>query len=349
MRLIFLWLVLAIAQGFLHPIRTVAPSIPISFQLPLRTNYHVRIHQRQRKLFASSSGIVDVPVQSNTAGSEIRAGDTVLVVGATSGIGQLVTQKLIQHGIVVKATCRNRVKGEELLFQPRHNNNTQFLQILELDLVSDSFTHDLEQILLNTDTNIKAVVISVGTTAFPTLKWRGGNTPQAIDQVAVEQLASVLAQSNTIQKVVLVTSVGVDRTSEIPFVFLNAFGVLDSKRAGEDAIRQAASAQDKGNFLYCIVRPGRLVGGPFTNLDVAKLLQIQGGAENGVDTAPGDALLGDCKRDACAECIVQWLCSAEANSNAEFSIISNNDKPALTAEKWAKIFTSLQQSNHCKV
>ena len=84
---------------------------------------------------------------------------------------------------------------------------------------------------------------------------------------------------------------------------------------------------------------GRLVGGPFTNLDVAKLLQIQGGAENGVDTAPGDSLLGDCKRDACAECIVQCLVS-EAAKNLEFSIVSN-EKKALTSEEWTVAFQNI--------
>jgi hypothetical protein len=88
-----------------------------------------------------------------------------------------------------------------------------------------------------------------------------------------------------------------------------------------------------------IVRPGRLVGGPFTNLDVARLLQIEGGAENGVTVQKGDSLLGDCKRDACAEAIVQCLINEECKS-AVFSIISNEDK-ALTEDQWAKVFQTL--------
>ena len=144
-------------------------------------------------------------------------------------------------------------------------------------------------------------------------------------------------EASSVEKVILVTSVGVERTGEMPFLILNAFGVLDAKKAGEDAIKEAST---RGNgYEYVIVRPGRLVGGPFTNLDVAKLLQIQGGAENGVDTAPGDSLLGDCKRDACAECIVQCL-SSEAAKNLDFSIVSN-DKKALTSDEWTETFQNM--------
>ena len=72
----------------------------------------------------------------------------------------------------------------------------------------------------------------------------------------------------------MVTSVGVERTGEMPFLVLNLFGVLDAKKAGEKAVEGAAA---KGGFDYAVIRPGRLVGGPFTNLDIAKLLQVEGG------------------------------------------------------------------------
>jgi hypothetical protein len=38
---------------------------------------------------------------------------------------------------------------------------------------------------------------------------------------------------------VLLTSVGVDRTKEMPFLVLNLFGVLDAKKAGEEAVKAA--------------------------------------------------------------------------------------------------------------
>ena len=92
--------------------------------------------------------------------------------------------------------------------------------------------------------------------------------------------------------------------------------------------------------LYAIVRPGRLVGEPYTNLDVANLLKIEGGAENGVTVEAGDTLLGDCKRDACAETVVQCLERAEC-VNAAFSLVSNEDK-ALTDDEWKSVFLNMQ-------
>ena len=73
-------------------------------------------------------------------------------------------------------------------------------------------------------------------------------------------------------------------------------------RAGKEEVRFShrhchVSPQ---NIPSIIVRPGRLVGGTFTNYryDVPNSLQIQGGAEDGVQLAAGNSLLGDCKRDA---------------------------------------------------
>jgi hypothetical protein len=83
-----------------------------------------------------------------------------------------------------------------------------------------------------------------------------------------------------------------------------------------------------------------LIGGPFTNLDVAKLLQVEGGAENGVDVAAGDTLLGDCKRDACAEAVVQCLINEECK-DVDFAIISNENK-ALNDQQWSAAFQQMR-------
>jgi uncharacterized protein YbjT (DUF2867 family) len=263
---------------------------------------------------------------SMTLAASVQVGDTVLVVGGTSGIGQLVTQKLAAAGISVRATSRDKARGEEIL------GNNPKIQVVALDLLQTDPAP-----LQDAMKDVVAVVITVGTTAFPTMKWRGGNNPMAIDKDAVTRLALAAATESSVQKVVLVTSVGVDRTADMPFKMLNLFGVLDAKKAGEESVKMAASTES--GFEYVIVRPGRLVGGPFTNLDVAKLLQIQGGAENGVEVALGDALLGDCKRDACAECIVQCLTNVAA-ANVAFSIVSNDNR-ALTDDDWTSSFQTM--------
>ena len=254
----------------------------------------------------------------------VAPGDGVLVIGGTGGVGQLVTQKLQNSGFSVRVTSRNVAQAQELL-GPN-------VDVVPLDLTAASPSTQLSDALQG----MSAVVISVGTTAFPTMKWRGGNTPKAIDDKAVTNIVQAATAQPKMKKICLVTSVGVYRTDEMPFKVLNLFGVLDAKRAGEDALKQSAKVN---NVDYVIVRPGRLIGGPFTNLDVARLLQIEGGAENGVDVATGDDMLGDCKRDACAEAIVQAL-RQEAAQNVEFSLVSN-DKPALKDDEWKNVFSSM--------
>ena len=253
----------------------------------------------------------------------IAPGDGVLVIGGTGGVGQLVTQKLKQNNAVVRVASRNVQAAQETLGAD--------VDICPLDLIQGG-TAQLTAAL----DGMSGVVISVGTTAFPTMKWKGGNTPKAIDEEAVTKIVKAATAVPTMKKIVLITSVGVYRTEEMPFKVLNLFGVLDAKRAGEDALKSSAKAAEVD---YVIVRPGRLIGGPFTNLDVARLLQIEGGAENGVDVAAGDDLLGDCKRDACAEAIVQAL-QQETAKDIEFSLVSN-EKSALNDEEWKQVFSSL--------
>jgi len=266
------------------------------------------------------------------AAAAVTSDDTVVVVGGTSGVGQLVTKKLAAMGCNVRASSRDVARGRSTLGED--------IGIVQVDLVGGDVDSQLDEALAGAN----AVVVSVGTTAFPTIKWRGGNTPSAIDEVAVAKIAEAARKSDSVKKVVLVTSVGVERRNEMPFLVLNLFGVVDAKKAGEDAIIKAANDNSGGGgFEYVVIRPGRLVGGPFTNLDVAKLLQIEGGAENGVTLAKGDALLGDCKRDACAEAVVQALFNDNCK-NVAFSIISNEEKSALSSEEWTKAFEAVMCS-----
>ena len=65
------------------------------------------------------------------------------------------------------------------------------------------------------------------------------------------------------------------------------------------------------------------------------------GAENGAKIEAGDTLLGDCKRDACAEAIVQCLLEDQCK-NVAFSIISS-DKPALSEQQWTEELRGLSK------
>ena len=262
--------------------------------------------------------------------SPIKSNDKVVIFGATGGVGQLVTKKLSARdgkNYQLTIAARDAARAKETL----DNDN---IDVVELNLVGDNKATDAE--LQAAIEGATGVVVSVGTTAFPTKRWDGGNNPKAIDMEAVTRIANAASNVESVRRMVLLTSVGVSRTNQMPFLILNLFGVLDAKRAGEDAVKSAAG---EAGFSYSIVRPGRLVGGPYTNLDLANLFKIEGGAENGVDVAGGDVLLGDCKRDACAEAVVQCL-ENDSCVDLEFSLVSNEDT-ALTNDGWSSAFTSM--------
>lgn len=255
-------------------------------------------------------------------------------------MGQLVTRKLRarnnSYNVCVVARDAARAKGvlmgddEELGL-----DGDSAVDVVELNLVGEDKAGDEE--LKKAMEGSTGIVISIGTTAFPTKRWSGGNTPQAIDQEAVSRIANLAADIPTLRRMVLLTSVGVSRTKEMPFLILNLFGVLDAKRSGEEAVKSAAT---NSNFSYSIIRPGRLVGGPYTNLDLAKLFQVEGGASNGVSLESGDTLLGDCKRDVTAEAVLQCLENDDCR-DVEFSMVSNEER-ALTDGEWGEAFVGMR-------
>lgn len=325
-RFFFLLLQILVLFSNLFVVPTIAFVIPAigstsTTTLTLHKNF---INHKQTTTISTSSS----SSSSTQLHAAIKRGDTVLVIGGTGGVGQLVSKKLIAQNFKVKVASRNIERAQETL------DDDPSIEVVKLDLLT------LEQNpsqLQNALQGVQGVVISVGTTAFPTIKWKGGNTPQAIDNIAVSEIAKVAGITKSIKRVCLLTSVGVDRTNEMPFLILNLFGVLDSKKVGEQAIM--SNSNNGKNYEYSIVRPGRLIGGPFTNTDIAQLLQIEGGATNGLDVQSGDNGLGDCKRDACAETVLQCLTNVKC-SNVDFSIVSNEES-ALTTNQWTTIFTNM--------
>lgn len=308
---------------------TTTAFIPTAYRSYLSTP----ITQSNKNVIATTTSNSQLYMASTTTSSKspIQANDKILVFGGTGGVGQLVTRKLRarENNYNVCVVARDAVKAKELL-------TAEDIEYIELNLVGDAKAADDElQLAMEGCTGI---VISVGTTAFPTKRWQGGNTPQAIDEEAVSRIAKIACDIPTLRRMVLLTSVGVSRTNEFPFLILNLFGVLDAKRTGEDAVKAAATSS---GFSYSIVRPGRLVGGPYTNLDLAKLFKVEGGASNGVTVESGDTLLGDCKRDVTAEAVVQCLENTECN-DIEFSMISN-EEPALTDREWSQEFLRMKE------
>ena len=148
--------------------------------------------------------------------SPIRPRDKVLVFGGTGGVGQLVARKLLArrgeggkdkaYGVRVAARDANRAR--ELLTPPvdeipEGGGGGGTMDVVRLDLVGD------DENSRSTDDEMRAamegaaaIVISVGTTAFPTKRWAGGNTPRAIDSEAVGRIARIASGVPTLRRMV---------------------------------------------------------------------------------------------------------------------------------------------------
>ena len=152
---------------------------------------------------------------------------------------------------------------------------------------------------------VAAVACCTGTTAFPSLRWRGGNGPKETDDAGVKHLVAAAAAAKTaspaLARFVLTSSAGVDRAGTPPYSILNLFGVLTAKKAGEDFLRASG-------LPATILRPGRLTDGPYTSYDLNTLFQATAGPQRaGVKAAPSDSLDGETSRVAVAEAVVQCL------------------------------------------
>lgn len=265
--------------------------------------------------------------------------DRVLVAGATGGVGQLVVSKLIEKKIPVRAMTRVRGKAEKM-FDSR----------VEI-AIADSRT---PQTLAAAMTGITHIVCCTGTTAFPSERWEfdlsglsdlekvlawgrlffdreyrtalAQNGPLQVDRDGVKALIQVVPSD--LKRLVLVSSIGVTRREKPPFNLLNAFGVLDAKSQGENALLQSG-------LPYTILRPGRLIDGPFTSFDLNTLLKATTGGKKGVVIGTGDRLNGDTSRIDVANACVAALQDPQT-TNQIFEVVNQGDRPRHI--DWSELF-----------
>ncbi|MGD1922082.1 MAG: SDR family oxidoreductase [Pleurocapsa sp.] len=246
--------------------------------------------------------------------------DKILVAGATGGVGQLVVAKLLAKDLNVRGLTRSKTKAESM-FEGR-------VELVEGDIrYPDSLTNAVK--------DINYLICCTGTTAFPSLKWdfanlfQASNSPEAVDGEGVKNLVS--AAPADLKRFVFVSSCGVLRKDSLPFNILNAFGVLDAKLVGEKAI--AAS-----NLPYTIIRPGRLIDGPYTSYDLNTVLRAKTDGKKAVIVARGDNLNGDTSRIDVANACVESL-FYDTTINKDFSIVNEGERPSDV--DWEKLFAQL--------
>ncbi len=246
--------------------------------------------------------------------------DLILVAGATGGVGQLVVSKLLAKNISVRALTRNRNKAQQMFGKQ--------VEIAVADIC-------IPDTLVTATQDVTHIICCTGTTAFPSARWNfvnlwePKNTPQAVDAEGVANLVRVAPKD--LKRFVFISSCGVLRKDEFPFNILNGFGVLDAKLKGEKAI------EDSG-LPYTIIRPARLIDGPYTSYDLNSLLRAKTDGKKAVVIGTGDNLNGETSRidvaTACIECL-----NYDVTVGKAFEIINSGKRPPIT--DWEQLLSQI--------
>jgi len=304
------------------------------------------------------------PTEENVNRGVLQPGDTIAVIGASGNVGKLVTLRLSDtykvNGVVRDASSITP------FFEGRDDRITLFEANL-IDEMNNMKDNDEEGIscptsLLPALRNANAVIICTGTTAFPTKAWtksdsddvsssvlralldnsfsvsdaiasldeQGWNTPQNVDAKSNEFIIKAWNEACAVEqkRIIMLSSIGVQRRDTMPFPVLNACGVLDAKARGEAFVRECAA---EGGYSYTIVRPGQLFGGPYdNNYYLGTLFQLdKDAATRDVVFGRGDELLGDTLRSTLAEITAQ-VCEGDWARDMDFAVVNEKgDSPAL--------------------
>jgi hypothetical protein len=89
-----------------------------------------------------------------------------------------------------------------------------------------------------------------------------------------------------------------------------------------------------------IIRPGRLVGAPFTNFDLAKLLQLDQKENKAVVFNKEDVLAGDTERADVAEIVRRLIPAKLSNKQTVFSFV-NAQGNAPSEKEWSSLLLSV--------
>ncbi|HEY9610660.1 SDR family oxidoreductase [Allocoleopsis sp.] len=274
---------------------------------------------------------------------EARTQQRVLVAGATGGVGQLTVAKLLEKGFPVRVLTRSAAKAENM-FDNR-------VEIAVGDIRHPTTLPPAVQ-------NVTHIICCTGTTALPSIKWdfdnadeatgigsliewskiyfdaqyrqaKAKNSPEQVDTQGVINLVATAPKD--LKRLIFVSSCGILRKDQPPFSILNAFGVLDAKLKGEEAIIRSG-------LPYTIIRPARLIDGPYTSYDLNTLLKAKTGGKLGVVVGTGDTLIGETSRidvaSACVECL-----DNPATEGKVFELVNQGARPS--AIDWRALFSSL--------
>ncbi|GAB4835262.1 hypothetical protein Ancab_000171 [Ancistrocladus abbreviatus] len=341
-------------------ILAIPPSSPLlssqsfrcSYSTPFSNSVSIKsgvVHAVKEAIQSSSS---ETTGQSNSPASSSSTSKLVLVVGGSGGVGlffcknhflgkdlqkeappqksyllasfrQLVVASLLSQKIKLRLILRDPGKATSLFGE----QDEEILQVWKGD------TRNPDDLNPSMFEGITHVICCTGTTAFPSRRWDGDNTPERVDWEGIRNLVNALPR--TIKRLVLVSSVGVTKFNELPWSIMNLFGVLQYKKMGEDFVR------DSG-LPFTIIRAGRLTDGPYTSYDLNTLLRATAGERRAVVIGQGDKLVGEVSRLVVAEACIQAL-DIKSTEGEIFEINSvKGDGPGSDPQKWCELFDTAQ-------
>ncbi|MGQ4646846.1 NAD(P)H-binding protein [Lyngbya aestuarii] len=272
-----------------------------------------------------------------------RKPELVLVAGATGGVGQLTVATLLEKGYRVRVLTRSAAKVQKMF-----NNQ------VEIAIGDIRYPTTLPSAMENVD----YIICCTGTTAFPSTRWdfetidetqgRGSliewvkiyldsdyrlakakNSPQQVDAQGISNLLAAAPQE--LKRFVFVSSCGILRKNQPPFSLLNGFGILDAKEQGEAAVINSG-------LPYTIIRPARLIDGPYTSYDLNTLLKAKTRSKLNVVVGTGDTLVGQTSRidvaSACVACLENPVTIGKV-----FELVNQGTRP--TAIDWKTLFSHL--------
>uniref|UniRef100_A0A7S0MNM1 NAD(P)-binding domain-containing protein n=1 Tax=Cryptomonas curvata TaxID=233186 RepID=A0A7S0MNM1_9CRYP len=144
---------------------------------------------------------------------------------------------------------------------------------------------------------------------------------EPLDRPTVERL---LTRPQKLRRVVLLSTVGTERSDKFPFSLQNAFsGALDKKRGLEQGLIERSRA---AGFAYTIIRIGKVARPDPANA--------------APELMPGDFFQEDTAADVAAEASLQALLYQPLGLNKSLSLISRRG-PAATQDQWDDEFLKL--------
>ncbi|PKI77176.1 hypothetical protein CRG98_002386 [Punica granatum] len=225
------------------------------------------------------------------AGTAVPASSkVVLVLGGSGGVGQLVVASLLKRDIKTRLILRNPEKAVSLFGE----QDEEKLKVWKGD------TRNAQDLHPSMFEGVTHVICCTGTTAFPSKRWEGDNSPERVDWEGVRNVISALPKS--LKRVVLVSSVGVTKCNELPW------------------------------------RPGRLTDGPYTSYDLNTLLKATAGERRAVVIGQGDKLVGEASRLVVAEACIQLLDIEFAEGEAYEINSVVGEGPGSDPKKWRELF-----------